>query len=280
MNVTTLNCGGRLLDLQYPIVMGILNLTPDSFSDGGNWVDPGAALDHALAMVEAGAHIIDVGGESTRPGASAVSASEEMDRIVPVIESLTKHAGVPLSVDTSKPEVMRAAVRAGAGMVNDVFALRQAGAVNAVAELAVPVCLMHMQGTPGSMQSRPEYDDVVSEVQSFLLERAAACRSGGIEDGRIIIDAGFGFGKTLEHNIQLFSAIPLLAKSGYPLLVGVSRKSMLGQITGQIARGGMEDRLVPSVVAAVKAVSLGASIVRVHDVTETVVALKVFSALQ
>ncbi len=255
--------------------MGILNITPDSFSDGGVWLDPGPAIDHALAMVGAGAHIIDIGGESTRPGATAVSASQEMDRVLPVIESLSKNAAVRISVDTSKPEVMRAAVRAGAGMINDVFALRQDGAVDTVAELDVPVCLMHMKGTPGSMQSSPEYVDVVAEVTSFLLERVAVCRSAGIDAAQIILDPGFGFGKTFDHNLQLFRAIPQLVRLGYPLLAGLSRKSMLGTMTGR----AVEDRLVSSVAAALKAVSLGVSIVRVHDVAETVDALKVCSAL-
>jgi dihydropteroate synthase len=239
-------------------VMGILNTTPDSFSDGGLWTDRDSALRQAVAMVEAGADIIDVGGESTRPGSKPVSAGEELDRVIPV-------------VDTSKPEVMKEAIRAGAGMINDVFALRLEGAVETAASLAVPVCLMHMLGEPRTMQGSPEYEDVVDEVEGFLQQRADACIAAGIPPDRIVIDPGFGFGKTLDHNLTLFRSLPRLCRNGFPLLVGISRKSMLGALTGK----PVEDRLAASVTAAVLAARLGAAIVRVHDVAETVDALKV-----
>jgi len=255
--------------------MGILNLTPDSFSDGGRWLAKDAAVAHALAMQEAGADIIDVGGESTRPGAQTVTVQEELDRVLPVIEALAPRLSVPLSIDTGKPEVMRAAVAAGAGMINDVYALRQVGALQAAADLGVPVCLMHMLGNPQVMQNEPVYDDVAGEVASFLLERAALCESQGIARDDIVLDPGFGFGKTLEQNITLFRAIKDMAAMGYPLLVGVSRKSMLGQLTGR----GAGDRLSASVTAAVLAARMGAAIVRVHDVAETRDALEVATAL-
>jgi len=255
--------------------MGILNLTPDSFSDGGRWLAKDAAVAHALAMQEAGADIIDVGGESTRPGAQTVTVQEELDRVLPVIEALAPRLSVPLSIDTGKPEVMRAAVAAGAGMINDVYALRQVGALQAAADLGVPVCLMHMLGNPQVMQNEPVYDDVAGEVASFLLERAALCESQGIARDDIVLDPGFGFGKTLEQNITLFRAITDMAAMGYPLLVGVSRKSMLGQLTGR----GAGDRLSASVTAAVLAARMGAAIVRVHDVAETRDALEVATAL-
>jgi dihydropteroate synthase len=257
-------------------VMGILNTTPDSFSDGGLWANRQRAVEHGLAMVAAGADIIDVGGESTRPGAQPVCAQEEMDRVVPVIEAIARQTSVTLSVDTSKPEVMAAAVAAGAGLVNDVFALRQQGALEMAASLGVPVCLMHMQGTPRDMQSNPAYHDVVTEVESFLVQRARACEDAGISSDHILLDPGFGFGKNLEHNIALFRALPRLCHIGYPVLVGVSRKAMLGALTGK----PVGERLASSVVAAVLAVRLGAAVVRVHDVAETVDALKVLSALE
>jgi dihydropteroate synthase len=256
-------------------VMGVLNLTPDSFSDGGRWLGKTAAVEHALAMQEAGADIIDVGGESTRPGALVVSLQQELDRVIPVIENLVSRLSVPLSIDTSKPAVMRAAVAAGAGMINDVSALRQDGAMQAAADLAVPVCLMHMLGNPRVMQNDPVYDDVVGEVAAFLRERAALCENNGIARGNIVLDPGFGFGKTLQQNIALFKALSDLKAIGYPLLVGVSRKSMLGQLTGR----DTPDRLAASVTAAVLAAQMGAGIVRVHDVAETCDALKVATAL-
>ena len=263
-----------LPSLDRPRIMGILNLTPDSFSDGGLWTDPDPALRHALAMVQAGADFIDIGGESTRPGAAPVSLQQELDRVIPVIERLAGETAAMISVDTSKPEVMRAAVEAGAGMINDVFALRQEHAVEVAAGLDVPVCLMHMQGEPRRMQEKPEYDNVVEEVCAFLSERAAVCEAAGIPREQIVFGPGFGFGKTLEHNLQLLRGLPALAKAGYPLLVGISRKSMLGAITGRETG----DRVAASVAAAMLAVQGGAAIVRVHDVAETADALKVLAA--
>jgi len=256
-------------------VMGVLNITPDSFSDGGLWTDHGRALQQAVHMADAGADIIDVGGESTRPGAAEVSVQEEIDRVVPVVESVVAATGVPVSIDTSKPEVMEAAVRGGASMVNDIFALRREGALEMAARLEVSVCLMHMQGTPGDMQKNPHYENVVDHVTGFLLERAHACEAAGIPGDKIVIDPGFGFGKTLEHNLELFRSIPQLCHTGYQVLVGVSRKTMLGSLTGK----PVDERLAASVVAAVLAAQTGAGIVRVHDVAETVDALKVAKAL-
>ncbi len=256
-------------------VMGILNTTPDSFSDGGLWADRDSALRHAVEMVEVGADIIDIGGASTRPGSGSVSVHEELDRVIPVIESVVAETGAQVSVDTSKPEVMAAAVESGAGMINDVFALQQRGALTMAAKLSVPVCLMHMQGKPRDMQLDPTYGDVVVEVEDFLLQRAEACKSAGIPAERIIIDPGFGFGKTLEHNIRLFRSIPRLCRHGYPVLVGVSRKAMLGALTGK----AVGERKAASLAAAILAAQSGAAIVRVHDVAETVDALKVFDSL-
>jgi dihydropteroate synthase len=257
-------------------VMGILNTTPDSFSDGGLWADSTRAVDHALAMVEAGADIIDVGGESTRPGARPVGVQEEMDRVLPVVEALAARTTVTISVDTSKPEVMTAAVMAGAGLINDVFALQQEGALEAAVGLDVPVCLMHMQGRPRDMQVEPKYDDVVSEVHTFLNQRARVCEAAGIARERILIDPGFGFGKTLEHNLALFRALPEFCQGEYAVLVGVSRKSMLGALTGK----PVADRLLASVIAALLAARHGVSVVRVHDVAETVEALRVMQSLE
>jgi dihydropteroate synthase len=273
--VRQLDCGGRIVHLDQPRIMGILNVTPDSFSDGGLWVGKTEAIDHALAMQQAGADIIDVGGESTRPGAQAVPLQQELDRVIPVIEAIVAQLSVPVSVDTSKPEVMRAAVSAGAGLINDVYALRQDGALQAAADLAVPVCLMHMLGDPRVMQRNPSYDDVGKEVSDFLLERARQCESVGVTANNILLDPGFGFGKTLEQNVELFRKLPEITAGGYPLLVGVSRKAMIGQLTGR----DMPDRVVGSVVAAVHAIEMGAAIVRVHDVAETRDALKVWTAL-
>ena len=256
-------------------VMGILNTTPDSFSDGGRWTNRDRALRHALDMAAAGADLIDVGGESTRPGAAGVDTGQELERVVPVIEAIVAETDVPVSVDTSKPQVMEAAVRAGAAMINDVNALRSEGALETAARLGVPVCLMHMQGRPRTMQAAPRYDDVVGEVADFLQQRAGACEAAGIPPERILIDPGFGFGKTLEHNVDLFRAIPRLGRIGYAVLVGVSRKSMLGALTGK----PVEERLAASVAAAVLAAQLGAAVIRVHDVAETVDALKVAQAL-
>jgi dihydropteroate synthase len=256
--------------------MGIVNTTPDSFSDGGLWLEFEQALRHVRAMVEAGADIIDIGGESTRPGSQAVPVQQELDRVLPVIEAITSESDILVSIDTSKPEVMREAVQAGAGMINDVYALRQPGAVETAAALGVPVCLMHMQGEPRDMQVRPEYGDVVAEVEQFLLQRARAAQSAGIPPSNITLDPGFGFGKTLAHNLALFHALPRLCSGSYPVLVGVSRKSMLGELTGR----PVESRLAASLAAAVEAARAGAAIVRVHDVAETVDALRVAGNLR
>jgi dihydropteroate synthase len=272
-----ITCGKFFLDLSSPAVMGILNLTPDSFSDGGRFNDCDSAVRHALAMVNQGAAIIDIGGESTRPGAQAVTVQQELDRVMPVVEAVVAELPVPVSVDTSKPEVMRAAIGAGAGMINDVMALRSKGAIEAVSDAGnVAVCLMHMQGEPRTMQKNPHYGDVVSEVRDFLLERASVCEKGGIASSRILLDPGFGFGKMLEQNIALLKNIGQLAGEGYPLLVGISRKSMIGQLLGEAP---VDRRLHGSVAAAVIAAMQGASILRVHDVRETVDALKIVEAL-
>jgi len=263
------------IELDCPAVMGILNTTPDSFSDGGRYTAPTAALLHAEQMAAAGAAIIDIGGESTRPGAAVVSEQEEIDRVVPVIESLRKAVDVPLSIDTSKPGVMRAAVAAGASMINDVRALSTDGALEAAVELQRPVCLMHMQGQPDSMQSNPNYDDVVGEVTQFLRNRVAECRQAGLGEDLIVVDPGFGFGKTTTDNIELLANLRQLLDIGVPLLIGVSRKSTLGAITGREVDG----RLSASVTAAVMAAERGAHIVRAHDVAETVDALRIARAV-
>jgi dihydropteroate synthase len=265
----------KLRERERPCIMGVLNSTPDSFSDGGQWFDPDQALRHAIAMAQAGADIIDIGGESTRPGSLPVSLAEEIARTVPLISSLKARLDIAVSIDTSKPEVMQAAVDAGAEMINDVLALQRPGALEMAARLDVTICLMHMHGTPRTMQTAPQYADVVSEVSSFLLDRVAACRAAGIADDAIVLDPGFGFGKTLAHNVELFRAIPRLCELGFPLLVGVSRKSMLGAITGR----NVHERMPASVVAAAFAAQLGAAIVRVHDVGETRDALRMVAAL-
>lgn len=270
-----LDCAGRKLILDQPKIMGILNVTPDSFSDGGQWLGKSEAIEHALAMQDAGADIIDIGGESTRPGAQAVPLQQELDRVIPVIEAIAPQLSVPVSIDTSKPEVMREAVRAGAGMINDVYALHQEGALQAAADLAVPVCLMHMLGDPRVMQQNPVYDDVSAEVKGFLLERAKQCELAGIPTQNIVLDPGFGFGKTLQQNLDLFHSLPALVTSGYPVLVGLSRKAMIGQLTGR----EMQDRVPGSIAAAVLAAQAGAAIVRVHDVAETRDAINVAKAL-
>jgi dihydropteroate synthase len=257
--------------------MGILNLTPDSFSDGGRFPDCDSAISHALAMVSEGAAIIDIGGESTRPGAASVTVQQELDRVMPVVESLVTELPVPVSVDTSKPEVMQAAIGAGAGMINDVMALRAQGAIEVVRDAGhVALCLMHMQGEPRTMQQNPRYGDVVADVRNFLVDRAAVCERAGIARSRILLDPGFGFGKRLEHNTALLKNIDLLAGEGYPLLVGISRKSMIGQLLGDVP---VDQRLQGSVAAAVIAAMKGANILRVHDVRETVDALKIVEAL-
>jgi dihydropteroate synthase len=252
--------------------MGILNVTPDSFSDGGVFFPPGAALQQARRMVAEGADLIDIGGESTRPGAEPVSVDEELRRVIPLIERLAPELPVPLSIDTSKPEVMRQAVAAGAGLINDVMALRHPGALETAAEAGVPVCLMHMQGEPRSMQRSPHYQDVVAEVAVFFEERIRACEGAGIPRQRLILDPGFGFGKTLEHNMQLLAGLAVLADLGPPLLVGLSRKSMIGALLGEVPVG---ERLYGSLAAAVLALERGARILRVHDVGATTDALRV-----
>jgi dihydropteroate synthase len=272
----TLDCRGRPLRLDQPRIAGIINVTPDSFSDGGAFLDPASAIEHGLRLADEGADLLDVGGESTRPGADEVSAKEEIARIVPVIEALAKQTSVPIAIDTSKPEVMRAAVAAGAGLINDVFALRRDGALDAAAELKVPVCLVHMQGEPRTMQQAPHYDDVVSDVRRFLAERIFACEMSGIDKKRIVVDPGFGFGKTLEHNLALLRALDQFAALGVPLLVGLSRKAMIGTLTG---REKHADRAVGSAAAALLAVQKGAAIVRVHDVAATRDALAVWQGV-
>jgi dihydropteroate synthase len=255
-------------------VMGVLNVTPDSFSDGGRWLGREAALRHAESMIREGADIIDVGGESTRPGADAVPEQQELDRVIPVLEALAAAFDVTLSVDTSKATVMRAAVAAGARMLNDVYALRRPGALEAAAELGVPVCLMHMQGEPRSMQAEPSYGDVVAEVEAFLLERAAAAEAAGVARSHIVLDPGFGFGKTPEHNLALLRALPRLVGAGYPVLAGLSRKRLLETLTGR----PVDQRLAGSLALAVVVARGGASIIRVHDVAETVDVLRVIAA--
>lgn len=267
-------CGHTQLALARPLVMGIVNVTPDSFSDGGKYTNSDAAVEHALRLIAEGAAILDIGGESTRPGASPVSLQEELDRVIPVIEALRKQA-VPISIDTYKPQVMRAAIAAGAQMVNDVNALLDEEALRLVAELEVAVCLMHRQGDSQKMQEQPRYRDVVEEVQAFLRERIAVCEAAGIDVDRIVIDPGFGFGKSVGHNYSLLANLSEMAELGVPVLVGLSRKSMLGAVTGQ----EVEHRLPASVAAALIAVQRGASILRVHDVKATVDALQVWYAV-
>lgn len=274
-NSKLLNCGGRALDLSRTAIMGILNITPDSFSDGGIFLARDAAVAHASQMVEEGADLIDVGGESTRPGAQAVSAQEELDRVIPVIEAIARAVPVPISIDTSKPEVMRAAVAAGAGLINDVRALREEDAVSTVADLAVPVCLMHMQGEPRSMQHNPSYKDVVAEVGDFLDARIAACELAGIDRARLLIDPGFGFGKTAAHNLELLRRLFELNRFGVPILAGLSRKSLIGALLGL----PVGERLHASVALAVTAVQNGAKILRVHDVRATREAIRMWEAV-
>jgi dihydropteroate synthase len=270
-----LRLGARILDLDQPRVMGILNVTPDSFSDGGRFFDRGAAIRHAETMLEAGASIIDVGGESTRPGAASVSVQEEADRVLPVIEMIARQLDIAVSVDTSKAAVMRAAVAAGATLINDVYALRQAGALEAAADLGVAVCLMHMQGTPATMQTNPHYRNVAGDIMEFLRERIAVCHAAGIRTGQLLVDPGFGFGKSDRQNLELLHNLQPLSGLGPPLLVGLSRKRLLGSLTGRSA----EQRVFAGVAAAVMAVERGARIVRTHDVAETIDALRVAQAV-
>jgi dihydropteroate synthase len=270
-----LDCAGKPLDLSQPRVMGILNVTPDSFSDGGRFFGRDQAVEQALRMQEEGAAIIDIGGESTRPGAGDVSVEQELERVLPLVEALAPVLEVPISVDTSKPEVMQAAVAAGAGMINDVYALRRDGALATAAALAVPVCLMHMQGEPRSMQQAPEYTDVVAEVRGFLLEQVYRCEAAGIPRQRLLLDPGFGFGKSLAHNLGLLKHLPELVAEGMPVLVGMSRKSMIGAVLDV----PLEARLHGSVAAATLAAWMGAKVIRVHDVRETVEAMKMVAAV-
>ncbi len=275
-----LRCGARTLDLSHPVVMGVLNVTPDSFSDGGKYLEPEAAVEHGLRMAAEGAAIIDVGGESTRPGAAPVPVEEELRRVMPVIEALAgalAGSGVVISVDTSKPEVIAAAAAAGAGLINDIRALSVPGALEAVAATDCAVCLMHMQGEPSTMQLAPRYENVVDEVRTFLLERVRHCRTVGVSADRIVIDPGFGFGKTLEHNLELLRRLEELTGTGWPVLVGLSRKSMIGRLLGERPA---DERLHGSVALAVISAMKGARIVRAHDVAATVDALKMVSAVQ
>lgn len=271
-----LDCKGRVLGLDRPRVMGIVNVTPDSFADGGEHATTEAAIAHGLRLVEEGADLLDVGGESTRPGADAVSVEEELRRVIPVIQALAQQVSIPISIDTSKPEVMRAAVAAGAGMVNDVSALRREGALEAVAELGVPVVLMHMLGEPRTMQAKPEYDDVVAEVHRFLAERIFVAEMAGIDRKRIVVDPGFGFGKTTAHNLQLLAQLRRFTELGVPVLAGLSRKRSIGELTG---REDPHERVAGSLAAHLIAAQNGAMLLRVHDVAATVDALKVWNAV-
>ncbi len=268
-------CRDRALDLRVPVVMGVLNVTPDSFSDGGRFNGPDAALRHALRMVDDGAGIIDVGGESTRPGAKPITVGEELNRVIPVIESLRRECPVFISVDTSKPQVMQAATDAGADIINDVRSLAEPGALESAARTRAGVCLMHMKGEPRSMQDAPRYDDVVTEVGAFLSARISACRVAGVDAARIAIDPGFGFGKRIVDNLALLKHLARLASLGVPLVVGLSRKSMLAKLTGR----EVVDRTAGSVALATVAVLHGARIVRAHDVAATVDAVRVAAAV-
>ncbi|AZN35432.1 dihydropteroate synthase [Iodobacter ciconiae] len=271
-----LQCGRFVLDLNRPLLMGIVNVTPDSFSDGGHYHQVDAALAHAEKLLADGADILDVGGESTRPGAAFVPAKEEISRVIPVIKALQSFH-VPLSIDTRKSAVMRAALDAGVDLVNDISALEDKGALELVAKSNAAICLMHMQGDPHNMQAMPAYLDVVAEVSAYLAARRDVALAAGISHHRLLLDPGFGFGKTLEHNIALFKALPAMrVQLATPFLLGVSRKSMLGQITGR----AVADRMPASVAAALLAAQAGAAVIRVHDVVETVDALKIWHALQ
>jgi dihydropteroate synthase len=270
-----LRCAHLTFELDRPVIIGIVNVTPDSFSDGGRFFDAQRAIAHGFDLREQGADLVDVGGESTRPRAEGIGAAEELRRVIPVIEALARE-GVAVSVDTMKAEVMRAAIDAGAVMVNDVNAFRAPGAIDAVATSNVGVCAMHMKGTPATMQDDPRYEDVVAEVAGFLGERARALESAGVAQERIVIDPGFGFGKTLEHNLALFRALAALGALGYPVLAGLSRKRTIGEITGR----ALDDRVAGSVAAALLAAQNGANLLRVHDVRETVDAIKVWLALR
>jgi len=275
MRAAVFRCGAFAFDLSRPLVMGVLNVTPDSFSDGGRFADREQALSHARRMRDDGADIIDIGGESSRPGAESVAQGVELSRVLPLVEALAAE-GIPVGVDTRKPAVMQAAIAAGAAMINDIAALREPGAIEACAQGGVGVCLMHMQREPRTMQAAPAYADVVSEVRDFLLARARVCIDAGIARERIAIDPGFGFGKTLAHNLALLRALGTLAATDYPVVAGLSRKASLGEITGR----SVDERMPASLAAALCAVARGAAIVRVHDVRATVDALKVWSAVE
>ncbi|MFC4258483.1 dihydropteroate synthase [Marinobacter lacisalsi] len=267
---------GRELDMARSQVMGILNVTPDSFSDGGQYNSVDMAVQRARQMVSDGAVFVDVGGESTRPGAAPVSEQEELDRVCPVVEAIARDVDAVISVDTSTPSVMREAARLGAGLINDVRALEREGAVSAAIETGLPVCLMHMQGAPDTMQANPEYRHVIRDVATYLMDRVRDCELAGLPAEKVLLDPGFGFGKTLEHNLQLLAALEQLKVLGYPLLVGMSRKTMLGDITGR----EVSERLPASLAAATIAALKGASVIRVHDVRETVDAVKVVEAMR
>lgn len=267
---------GQMLDMSRCHVMGVLNVTPDSFSDGGRFSQLDAALFKARQMVADGAAFIDVGGESTRPGAASVSAQEELDRVCPVIEAISQELDVVVSVDTSTPQVMSQAAALGVGLINDVRALQREGALDAAANAGIPVCLMHIQGEPKTMQERPEYQNVLREVGEFLAERIRVAVQAGIDSRNIVLDPGFGFGKKLEHNVRLLASLEQLHALGHPVLVGMSRKSMLGAITGR----DVDDRLSASLAAATISAMKGASIIRVHDVRETIDAVKVATAVK
>ncbi len=270
----SLRCGRFRLALDRPLVAGVVNVTPDSFSDGGRSLEPGDAIAHAQRLIDEGADLIDIGAESSRPGAGSVSAEQELSRLMPVLDGL-RASPIPISIDTTKPEVMRAVIDAGAAMINDVNALRAPGALETVADSTAGACLMHMQGEPRTMQQSPSYGDVVAEVRAFLAERVAAAEARGIARERIVIDPGFGFGKTAAHNFELLRHLRRFAEMGLPVMVGWSRKSTLGAVTGR--RAG--ERLAGSIAAALLAVQHGATIVRVHDVAATRDALAVLAAL-
>jgi dihydropteroate synthase len=274
--VMPMNFAGRSLDMASCHVMGVLNVTPDSFSDGGRFNGVGSALARAREMVNDGAAFIDVGGESTRPGATPVPLQEELDRVCPAVEAIVRELDVIVSVDTSAPEVMSETMALGAGLINDVRALQRPGAPEAIARTGVPVCMMHIQGEPDHMQDKPSYRNVLQEVSSFLSERLRVVEAAGVGAERIILDPGFGFGKTVQHNFQLLAALEQLQQLGHPLLVGMSRKSMLGHVTGR----DVSERLSASVAAATIAAIKGASIIRAHDVRETVDAVKVVAAME
>lgn len=270
------NCGKFQLNLNRPHVMGIVNVTPDSFSDGGKFAQTDLAIEHALSLVKDGADILDIGGESTRPDAEPVSLQKELERVIPVIEKLVNQVDIPISIDTYKPAVMQAAIAAGASIVNDVRALQEDGALDVLTATNAGVCLMHMQGTPKTMQLNPQYNDVVGEVKAFLQQRLQVCEATGIARERILLDPGFGFGKTRAHNITLIQHLASFSSLGQPLLVGLSRKSILGQVTGN----DIDARLYASVAASVISAMVGAKILRVHDVKATAEALKIVAAIQ